>query len=143
MEFQYPLREKTGWNRIKDNSYQIRKERRKPQLPGPYIYVGTFPGDPLTTWQSVPWQNSFDAFDTNYIGFRHGLDGYVEFIGKIDLTLGAVTGTVAFTLPAAYCAISFDYTFPIYIGGTDWQNGVLAVNQTGNGDCYVYWPVMV
>lgn len=143
MEFEYPLREKTGWNRIKSNSLQIRKERRKPQLPGPYIYVGDFPGDPLTTWQSPPWTpgNNFDSFGTAYVGFRHGLDGYVEFIGKLDLTLGAVTGTVAFTLPNPWTAISFDYTFPIFAGGTDWQAGIMSVNPLGDGDVYVYWPV--
>lgn len=140
--YQYPLRPKRTNTRLKGTDYQMRQERRKPQLPGPYVYVGDFDaGDPLTTWQSPPWQNNFTQFDTNYVGFRHGLDGWTEFIGKIDLTQGAVTGTVAFTLPVPWRAISFDYTFPIYVGGTDWQAGIMAVNQLGDGDVYVYWPI--
>jgi len=79
---------------------------------------------------------------TAYVGFRHGLDGYPEFIGSLDLTLGAVTGTVAFTLPRPFRSISFDYTFPIFGGGTDWFSGVVSVNPTGNGDVKIYWPVL-
>ena len=54
-------------------------------------------------------------FDTAYVGFRHGLDGWTEFIGKLDLTLGAVTGTAAFTLPVPWRSLAWDYTFPIYM----------------------------
>lgn len=143
--FDYPPRRAPAYSRLKNTDYQMREERRKPQLPGPYVYVGDFPGDPLTTWQSVPWQNSFNAYGTAYVGFRHGLDGYVEFIGRLDLTLGAVTGTVAFTLPQPWTAISFDYTFPVYAGGTDWQAGVMSIDgEPGatQGDVTVYWPVL-
>lgn len=113
----------------------------RPNIPGPYIYVET--GDPeFDTDQSPPWQNDFTWFGDAFVGFRHGLDGYPEFIGKLDLTAGAVTGTVAFQLPLAYRSISFDYTFPIFAGGTDWQAGVMSVNPLGDGDVYVYWPVV-
>lgn len=143
--FNYPLRHKNAHTRIKNTGYEMRQERRKPVLPGPYIYVGDFDaGDPLTTWQSPVWTpgNSFIQFGTAYVGFRHGLDGYVEFIGRLDLTAGAVTGTVAFTLPLPWRAISFDYTFPVFAGGTTWNSGVMSVNPLGDGDVYVYWPVV-
>lgn len=119
------------------------RERHKPEKPGPYIYVSGGTGDvcPLETTQSVPWKNNFMWYGTSYVGFRHGMDGHTELIGQIDLTLGAVTGTVAFTLPRPFRAISFDYTFPVFGGGTDWFAGVMSVNPTGNGDVYVYWPV--
>lgn len=141
--FEYPPRRKTAYTRLKNTDYQMREERRKPVLPGPYIYVGDFDAldPPVVTWQSPPWQNSFDAYGTAYVGFRHGLDGWTEFTGKLDLTLGAVTGTVAFTLPSEYRAITFDYTFPVFMGGTDWAAGVMSVNPLDDGDVYVYWPV--
>jgi len=146
--FDYPLRRKTVHSRLKDTEYQMRQERRKPILPGPYVYVGDFDAldPPVATWQSPPWQNNFTWFGTDYVGFRHGLDGYVEFIGVLDLTLGAVTGDVAFKLPQPWRAISFAYTFPIFAGGTDWQNGILHINgdpsnPTTYGDVTVYWPV--
>lgn len=125
---------------IVSNKRGITSLDHRPNIPGPYIYVET--GDPeFDTDQSPPWQNDFLYFGTAFVGFRHGLDGYPEFIGKLDLTLGAVTGTVAFQLPLAYRSISFDYTFPIFAGGTDWQAGIMSVNPFGDGNVYVYWPV--
>ena len=143
-----PLRPKQVYGRIKENRAGVRREQRKPVLTGPYVYVSGGTGDtaPLETWQSVPWLNSFTQFGTSYVGFRHGLDGFTEFIGQIDLTLGAVTGTVAFRLPVPWRAISFDYPFPIYAGGTNWQTGIMSINgdstDTANwGNVTVYWPV--
>ena len=137
-----PLRPKSVATRVKENTRRVTDERRKPNLPGPYIYVSDGTGDtsPYATWQSPEWQNDFMWFGTDYVGFRHGLDGYVEFIGVLDLTLGAVTGDVAFTLPLEYRAISFAYTFPIFAGGTDWQAGILQIDKT-TGDVAVFWPV--
>lgn len=139
-----PLRPKGAYSRIKENRTNVRHEQRKPVLPGPYIYVSGGTGDvaPGETWQSPEWKNSFTQYGTSYVGFRHGIDGFTEIIGQLDLTAGAVTGTVAFTLPIPWRAISFDYTFPVFGGGTDWFAGVMSVNPTGNGDVYVYWPVL-
>lgn len=142
-----PLNRNSAYSRIKSNRSDIHTEQRKPNLPGPYVYVGDFvgpndPGNdpPPTTIDSPAWKNSFTWVGTRYVGFRHGLDGDPEFIGQLDLTQGAVTGTVAFTLPSHWCAVSFDFTFPIYTGGTDWINGIFSVDAT-SGDCTVYWPV--
>jgi hypothetical protein len=127
-------------SKIATNARGVTTLDHRPNIPGPYVYVLT--GDPdFDTGQSPEWENDFTWFETAYVGFRHGLDGYTEFIGKLDLTAGAVTGTVAFKLPVAYRSIGFDYTFPIFAGGTDWQSGVMSVNPLGDGDVYVYWPV--
>lgn len=124
---------------VRANSHASSAELRNPIFPGLYVYVG----DPLGTgFASNPvWQNSFFYSGTNYVGFRHGIDGDLEFIGVYDLTLGAVTGTVAFTLPSPYWGQTFDFTFPIFNGGTDWMMGVNSVNGT-NGEVTVYWPVL-
>lgn len=137
-----PLYRRGTPSRIKTNTRGVRREERKPVMPGPYIYVSGGTGDvaPGETWQSPPWLNSFTQFGTSYVGFRHGVDGYVEFIGQLDLTAGAVTGDVAFQLPIPWRAISFDYTFPIFVGGTDWQAGVMSIDGT-TGNVRVYWPV--
>lgn len=137
-----PLYPKTIPARLRGTHAGVYDERRKPNLPGPYIYVSGGTGDvaPGETWQSVPWKNSFTQFGTSYVGFRHGLDGYTEFIGIIDLTAGAVTGTVAFTLPVEYRALTFNYTFPVFVEGTEWWAGILAIDKT-TGDVTVYWPI--
>ena len=111
----------------------------RPNIPGPYVWVET--GDPeFDTDQSPAWQNDFYFVTGSPVGFRHGLDGYVEFVGRLDLTLGAVTGTVAFTLPTPWRAISFDFTFPIFVESTEWQAGVLSIDSA-SGDVTVYWPI--
>lgn len=136
-----PLNRKNVYTRIGDNKQGIRKERNKHHMPSPYIYVGDFDTSipPVVTWQSPVWQNSFTWFGTAYVGFRHGLDGDTEFVGRFDLTQGAVTGTVAFQLPLAYRARAYDFAFPIWTGGTDWITGVLSIEADGH--CRVYWPV--
>lgn len=137
-----PLRRKNVYTRVKENRGVLGQERRKPNLPGPYIYVsgGTGSTTSLETWQSPEWSNSFDFVSGREVGFRHALDGDPEFVGQLDLTLGAVTGTVAFQLPVPYRSLSFEFVFPIFTGGTDWINGIFAVDAT-TGDCTVYWPV--
>lgn len=141
-----PLTRKNVWIRQADTKRRVRHEERKPNLPGPYIYVGDFDTlvPSVATWQSPAWQNSFTWVGTRYVGFRHGLDGDVEFIGQLDLTQGAVTGTVAFTLPLPWCGVSFEFPFPIFIGGNDWINGICSVDATPGptlGDVTIYWPV--
>lgn len=133
-----PLTRTTLPSAVRDNTRASGAELRNPVFPGKYTYVG----DPLGTgFTGTPdWQNSFMYFGTDYVGFRHGMDGYTEFIGRLDLTQGAVTGTVAFTLPAPYRLLTFDFTFPIFVEVTTWQAGVLSVDKT-TGDVTVYWPI--
>ena len=59
--FNYPLKQKKPVTRQKNTQYEMRQERRKPVLPGPYIYVsdGTGETSPLKTWQSPEWENNF------------------------------------------------------------------------------------
>lgn len=137
-----PLTRKNVWVRQADVRRRVKREERKPNLPGPYIYVsgGTGATSSRATWQSPVWKNSFDFIAGRDVGFRHGLDGDVEFIGQLDLTQGAVTGTVAFTLPVPYRAVSFDFPFPVWLGGTDWTNAICSVDST-TGNVTIYWPV--
>ena len=134
-----PLSHTTVPKAVRANTQASRAELRNPIFPGLYVYVG----DPYATGNpnNPVWQNSFFYSGTSYVGFRHGIDGDLEFIGVYDLTLGAVTGTVAFTLPVPYRGQTFDLTFPIYNGGTDWMMGVNSVDGT-TGDVTVYWPVL-
>jgi hypothetical protein len=138
-----PIKRTTVPRNVRENRNTVKAERRKPELPGPYIYVGDFDtlDPPVATWQSPAWENSFTWFGSRYVGFRHGLDGDTEFIGSLDLTAGAVTGTVAFTLPVPWRGASFDFVFPIFTGTTEWINGIMSVDAT-TGECTVYWPVL-
>ena len=61
------------------------------------MYVLT--GDPeLDDGNSPEWLNDFYFILNSPIAFRHGLDGQTDMIGAYDLTLGAVTGTIAFMM---------------------------------------------
>lgn len=132
-----PLGRTTVPGVVRGNTAADRREERNNIFPGKYIYVG----DPLGTGLPTPvWQNSFFYFGTSYVGFRHEIDGYTGFIGVLDLTLGAVSGDVAFTLPAAYRLLTFSYTFPVFVEAATWQVGVLTVD-TLTGDVTVAWPV--
>jgi hypothetical protein len=74
-------------------------ERRKH---GTLVYVGTYPTDPNTTYESVPFQNGWGNVGGNYpaTAFCVGPDGFVHIEGAMT---GGVDGTVAFTLPTLYC----------------------------------------
>ena len=144
--FEYPLRRQTIPAKVRGHGQTIRQERRKPVLPGPYIYVGDFDtlDPPVATWQSPPWQNNFTSAGTNYFGFRHGLEGATEFTGQLDLTAGAVTHTVAFTLPLPFRVFPDPRVFPIDLDGAGaWTLGVLWMVQSGAGygDVVVDWPI--
>jgi hypothetical protein len=143
-----PLRPKSLATRVKTNTRNIRQEQRKPNLPGPYIYVCN--GDPedldppVATWQSPPWLNSFTWSGTSYFGFRHGLDGSTEFVGALDLTAGAVTGDVAFKLPVPFRNVFDPRIFPIDLGAGAWTLGILrmvTVIGVSFGDVIIEWPI--
>lgn len=141
-----PLTRKNVWVRQADLKRRVRREERKPNLPGPYIYVsgGTGGTAPVETWQSPPWQNSFTWAGTSYFGFRHGLDGETEFVGTLDLTSGAVTDTVAFQLPVPFRNVFDPRKFPIDLGGGLWTFGILRMVQTAGpsfGNVIIDWPV--
>lgn len=109
--------------------------------PGPWVYVGDFDADePFTTYWSPVWQNDFGHVTGRRVAFRWGLDGTLEFKGQLDLNSGAVTGTVAFTLPDDWLGETFDFTFPLQLDPTSWTKGVISVDGD-TGDLTVYWPI--
>lgn len=83
----------------------------KKRGPGGWVYVGTYPTDPFTTFYSPPWQNGWAHAGAPYdrVAFRWGAHYELEFKGHADST-GATSGTVAFTLPAEYVPAK-DVTF--------------------------------
>lgn len=139
--FEYPLRRSTVPNRVKENSYVLRKERRKPQLPGFWLYVsgGTGATSAFETWQSVPFQNSWDFVSGSDVAFRHGLDGETEYKGVLDST-AATSGTVAFTLPLPWRpVIAYSFITDMDLGGGDFDGARVVVNLAG--EVRVYFPL--
>jgi hypothetical protein len=130
-----------NWAARRLTSAETRIREIQKHGPGPWVYVGDWPSEDLTTFWSPPWENSFESVSGRRVKFRHGVDGLLAFSGQLDLTLGAVTGTVAFTLPEDWRDETFDFHFPIFTGGTDWQEGVMSVDGE-TGECTVYWPTM-
>lgn len=133
-----PLSHTTVPKAVRANTQASRAELRNPIYPGDWVFVG----DPLGTGNpNTPvWQNSFTWVDPDYVGFRHGLDGQLDMIGVYDFTAGAVSGTVAFTLPPQYLAEAPLHTvFPMDTGSGTWSRAVQVCDQT-TGDVTLYWP---
>ena len=136
-----PIRPKSVQTRVKANSRLVGEERRKPLMPGPWIYVsgGTGGTSPYETWQSPPWQNGWDWLDTAYVAFRHGVDGLTEFTGTVDAA-GATSGTTAFTLPVAYRGNTpFSFITDLDLGGGDFNAARVVV--AANGEVTIYFPI--
>lgn len=110
--------------------------------PGQWIYVGDYPTDVGTTYWSPPWENSFTFVDGHRVAFRYSLDGLLEFKGVFDLTAGAVSGTVAFTLPEDWRGQPCD--LPIILDyGDDTFNHVRVLVDGDTGEVTLYWPATV
>lgn len=141
-----PIRPKSVQTRVKVNSRLVGEERRKPIMPGPWIYVGDFvapddPGNdpPYTSWQSPPWQNGWTWLDTAYVAFRHGVDGLTEFSGTVDAA-GATSGTTAFTLPVAYRGNTpFSFITDLDLGAGSFSAARVLVQA--NGQVKIYFPI--
>lgn len=106
-----------------------------------WVYVGTYPDDPKTRFESPPWENSFGSVTGRRVRFRHGLDGLIEIEGQFDLTSGAVSGDVAFTLPPEYIGDSLDAFIPVELDDGVWSSGVLTIDGI-TGEVRVFWPIV-
>ena len=67
---------------------------------GPWIWVGTYPGDPDTTPDSPPFENGWDNYGSGFGRTRFRLNnGLIEIVGSV---IGGAEDTVVFTLPTGY-----------------------------------------
>lgn len=98
-------------------------EKRK----GPWIYVGTYPGDTNTSPESPPFQNSWG----NVLGglvlmrFRHNMHGGVDIEGAVT---GGASETTIFTLPADYRP---DYNIQLVCSDGNTGTTNIQVNASG------------
>ncbi len=139
-----PLSRTTLPKAVRANTEADVQQRRNHEFPGLWVYVGDPLGIGLTT---IPdWQNNFFYVGTNYVGFRHGLDGQLDMVGMYDLTLGAVSGDVAFTLPVQYVIEAPPVAhFPIELAPGVWSMAVQTVDSTPGptyGDVQIFWPIV-
>lgn len=139
-----PLKRTTLSGVVRENSRASGAELRNPVFAGKWVFVGDPLGTGLTT--TPDWQNNFFYVGTNYVGFRHGLDGQLDMIGQYDLTLGAVSGDVAFTLPAQYVIEAPPVSmFPVELDTDVWTIAIQTVSQTPGptyGDVRIFWPIV-
>lgn len=135
-----PLTRTTLPGAVRENMRSAGAEMRNPVFAGKWIFVGDPLGTGLTT--TPDWQNNFFYSGTNYVGFRHGLDGQLDMIGMYDLTLGAVSGDVAFTLPVQYRmeapAVAM---FPVELDTDVWSVAVQTIDTT-TGEVRIFWPIV-
>lgn len=107
-----PLERRTVAKRARENTRLVKREQRKPNLPGNWIVIGTFVGlddpgnDPEgVSYRSPPYQNglTYSADVTHdFPAFRHGLDGGLEFNDGVFDVSGYTSGTTGFTVPAVF-----------------------------------------
>ena len=148
-----PLSRETVFKKTRATAGEVRAEERKPNLTGPWIYVGTFidfedPGnDPSNTVQESPdWENSFYYVAGAPVAYRHGLDGQTDMIGVYDLTLGAVSGDAAFHMPLRYATNApFATAFPVELDTDVWSIAIQKIDPAevtvGGVPVRIYWPI--
>lgn len=91
------------WTVFNDQNYFLRADRvwAIAALAHEWVYVGTYPDDPLTTVDSPPFENSWanTGGDAVPARFRLAPDDLLEIEGAFG---GGAPGTVAWTLPASW-----------------------------------------
>lgn len=150
--FNYPLRQTRTYTSIKNNSAQIRDERRKPNL-RTKVYVvpeGSGETDDLWTFSSPEFMNGFGAIEGSEIWFANGLDGETDMGGAYDLVTGSpVSGTIAFMMPNRWAfATPFAVTFPVELDTDVWSIAVQKIDPLdpsaagGETPVRIYWPIV-
>lgn len=144
-----PLIRHTIPTRVRENKKGIRAEQRKPNLAGDWVYIGTYVGrdnpgnDPAgATLESPPWLNDF--YYLSPVAFRHGLDGQTDMIGVYDLTLGAVSGDIAFEMPLRWAVeLPVAVHFPVELTTNVWTIAVQTCTITPTtGEIRIFWPIV-
>ena len=139
-----PLRRQTIPIRVGANNKAVLNQQRKPEIPDGWIYVET--GDPdLDTPSSPTWMNSFYYLAGRPIAFRHGNDGQTDMIGMYDLTLGAVSGDIAFLMPLQWAMeMPPAHAFPVELDTNLWAMAVQTVDivtlVSGEAPVRIFWP---
>lgn len=118
--------------------------------PQPWVYVGTFPDDPFTRFESPQWQNSLTHRTGRRVKFRWGMDGSLDMEGSFNLTLGYVSGAVGFNIGEntdEYLGEGFEERIPIELEPGIWTYGVAvleAADRAGYvaGDFHIDWPIV-
>jgi hypothetical protein len=133
----------TSESRIATNGRSVTNLNHRPAMPGPWVYVDT--GDPeLDSGPSPDWESDIYFVAGAPVAFRHGLDGQLDMVGAYDLTLGAVTGDLAFILPAKWrgAVNGFLATFqPLEVAPGFWSAFVQTIDGS-NGEVRLYWPIV-
>ena len=117
--------------------------QHRPAVPGPWVYVLTGDED-FDNGFSPEWESDIYFVTDAPVAFRNGLDGQLDMIGQYDLTLGAVSGDLAFILPAKWrpSVNGFLATFfPLEVDVDVWSAAVQTINGT-NGQVRLYWPIV-
>lgn len=109
--------------------------------PEGWVYVGDWPSEAFTTSISPPWENSYTNVAGRRVRFRWGIDGTFEMDGVFDLTAGAVTGDVAFTLPPEYLGWFEESFIPLELDVGVWSAAVITIDGD-TGEVVLHWPIV-
>lgn len=118
--------------------------------PQPWVYVGTYPTDPFTRFESPPFQNSLANAAGSRARFRWGFDGSLDMEADFDLTAGYVSGDVGFNVndnTDEYEGVGFVEKIPVELDAGVWTFGVAVLEPVDRlayvaGDFHIDWPIV-
>ena len=118
--------------------------------PQPWVYVGTYPTDPFTRFESPAFQNSLANNPGTRARFRWGMDGSLDMVADFDLTAGYVSGAVGFNVNEntdEYEGEGFVEKIPIELEAGVWTFGVARLEPVDRltylaGDFHIDWPIV-
>ena len=118
--------------------------------PQPWLYVGTFPDDPFTRFESPPYQNSLTFVAGNRVRMRWGIDGSFEIDGVFDLTAGYASGDVGFNVndnTDEFEGAGLAAFIPLELDVGVWSAAVFKLYAEDEspyvaGDAVIYWPIV-
>ena len=118
--------------------------------PQPWVYVGTYPGDPFTRFESPSYQNGLTFVAPRRIRYRWGIDGSFEWDGVFDLTAGYVSGDVGFNVldnSDEFEGEGIEAFIPLELAVGVWSAAVFVLYAAAAapyvaGDAVVYFPIV-
>jgi hypothetical protein len=148
-----PIQRTTLPSVVRSSRSSIGDERRKPNIRGHQVYVGTFvadgspSNDPAeATSESPVWENDFTYLTGYPVWFAHGLDGETDMGGMYDLVTGSpVSNTIAFHMPREYAqGCPPVHAFPVKVADGEYTLAVqeITIPVSGPAEVRIIWPIV-
>lgn len=111
--------------------------------PQPWLYLGEFPGEPFTRFESPQYLNDLTFVAGRRVRMRWGIDGSFEMDGVFDLTAGYVTGDDGFDINEntdEFEGVVVEQFIPLELDVGVWSAAVFQIDDLGIGR--VHFPIV-